>query len=317
LRYSWALVTTIVPKPVVLVVDDDIVNQKLLAEICKVEGYDVVTADNGEQALEVFGQTKVHVVLVDATMPGKDGFSVCRQIRSQGDVPVIMVTASMEAGVQHRALEAGATAFVSKPFRVYELTRHIRSALVFHRSPSEPPTSQGRVLRREAASALSRLAGVVDLRLTLRRDSDRVGEERACLIVRVENARQLAAREGRHAADAVLGAVGLSLVGALGEGAVFWSDTAELAGVMNAEQLPLAAEAARIAPSGLASLHLDGVVLRLGAVRYRGGPGLDVDTVLQEARSAAEAAASATEPIVIRGLEDWPPASTRGPRKIE
>ncbi|MBI5533725.1 MAG: response regulator [Deltaproteobacteria bacterium] len=293
----------------VLVVDDDTVNQKLLADICTAEGYDVVTADDGERAIEVFGQRKIHIVLVDATMPRMDGFAVCRQIRADGDVPVIMVTASMEPGIQNRALEAGATAFVSKPFRVYELTRHIRSALVAYRSPSEPPTSQRRFVRRQAASALTRLPGAVDLRLRLRREPESDDEERACMVVRFVNERQLSAREGRHAIDAVLGAVGESLLSALGEGAVFWSDTAELVGVMAAKQLEAAVEATRSVPGGFALLQLEGVVLRLGAVRYRPSAGHDVDTLLQSARSAVEAAAGGNEPIVIRNLDAVPATS--------
>jgi CheY-like chemotaxis protein len=291
------------------VVDDDVVNQRLLADICATEGYDVVTADDGEHAIEVFGQRKVDVVLVDAAMPRKDGFAVCKQIRAAGDVPVIMVTASMEPGIQNRALEAGATAFVSKPFRVYELTRHIRSALMAFRSPSEPPTSQRRVVRRKAASALTRLPGAVDLRLRLRREPETDGAERACMVVRFMNERQLSAREGRHATDAVLGAVGESLLSALGEGSVYWADAAELVGVMAADQLAAAVEATRIVPGGFALLQLEGVVLRLGAVRYRAAAGFDVDMVLQSARSAVEAAAGSNEPIVIRTLEQGPATS--------
>jgi CheY-like chemotaxis protein len=302
-------VTTNVPRPVVLVVDDDTVNQKLLADICTAEGYDVITADDGELALEVFAERKVHVVLVDATMPRKDGFAVCRQIRAEGDIPVIMVTASMEPGIQNRALEAGATAFVSKPFRVYELTRHIRSALVAYRSPSEPPTSQRRTVRRQAASSLTRLPGAVDLRLRLRREPENDGAERACMVVRFVNERQLSAREGRHAIDAVLGAVGESLLSTLGEGAVFWADTAELVGVMAADQLAAAVEATRGVPGGFALLQLEGVVLQLGAVRYRPSEGFDVDTVLQSARLAVEAAAGSNEPIIIRNLDEVPATS--------
>jgi CheY-like chemotaxis protein len=309
LRYPWRPVTTNVPRPVVLVVDDDPVNQKLLADICTAEGYDVVTADDGERALEVFAAREVDVVLVDATMPGKDGFAVCRQIRAEGEVPVIMVTASMEAGVQNRALAAGATAFVSKPFRVYELTRHIRSALLAYRSPSEPPTSQRRTVRRQAARGLTGLPGAIDLRQRLRREPESDGAERACMVVRFVNERQLSAREGRHAIDAVLGAVGESLLGALGEGSVFWSDTAELVGVMAADQLAGAVEAAQGVPGGFALLQLEGVVLRLGAVRYRPREGIDIDTVLQSARLAVEAAAGSNEPIVIRNLDGVPATS--------
>jgi DNA-binding response OmpR family regulator len=272
---------------VVLIVEDDTVNQKLLADICRAEGYEVVLADDGERALEVFGEREVHVVLVDATMPRKDGFAVSRQIRAHGDVPVIMVTASMEAGVQNRAAEAGATAFVAKPFRVYELTRHIRSALVAFRSPSEPPTSQRLVKRRAAAASLSRVQGAVDLRVRLRREAEFQGQERACMVVRLANQRQILESAGRHATDAVLGAVGTAMLAVLGEGAVFWADAVELVGLMGAEQLAPASEAAHGAHGGIAPMRIEPVVLALGAVQYTATATVDVELLLQEARAAA------------------------------
>jgi CheY-like chemotaxis protein len=211
----------------------------------------------------------------------------------RGDVPVIMVTASMEPGIQHKAMQAGATAFVSKPFRIYELTKHIRASLSLHRSPSEPPTSQRRAVRRKAAASLLRVPGAVDLRLRLRREAEFEGQQRACLVVKVGNERQISEKEGRHAIDAVLGAIGQSLIGALA-----------------AERLQGAAQAARSATSELEPLQVKSVELQMGAVHYRAAAALDIDAVLQQARTAALAAPSGGEPIVIRSLGDQAPGSS-------
>jgi len=301
---------TEVPRPVVLVVEDDIVNQRLLADICRAEGYDVATADDGDKAWEVFEQRRFDLILMDVSMPGMDGLSVCRMIRSCNEVPVILLSASTEPGVRQRAVEAGATSFVAKPFRVYELVRHMRSAMVSHRSPSEPPTSLRRSQRRRAASALGRVAGAVDLRIRLRKDSGPGDEERACVFFRVANERALARDLGRHAAEAVLGAVCEHLAAIIGEQGVFWSESNEVVGVMGADQLEGALESARQARAGWRELQLEGVVLGVGAVRYRASADFDVDLLLREGRLAAEAKPWDDEAIEVRTLPGEPPVSS-------
>lgn len=301
---------TEVPRPVVLVVEDDSVNQRLLADICRAEGYDVATADDGDRAWTLFGAGLFDLVLMDVSMPGMDGLSVCRMMRSQGDVPVILLSASTEPGVRQRAIEAGATSFVAKPFRVYELVRHMRSALVSHRSPSEPPTSLRRAMRRRAASALGRVAGAVDLRIRLRKESGPGDEERACVFFRVANERDVTRELGRHAAEAVLGAVSERLAALIGEQSVFWSESNEVVGVMGADQLAGALESARQARAGWRDLQLEGVVLGVGAVRYRASADFDVDLLLREGRLAAEARPWDDEAIEVRSLPGEPPVSS-------
>lgn len=270
----------------------------------------MVTADDGDAAYESFRSRRVDLILMDASMPGMDGFAVCRLVRKESDVPVIKLSASTEPSVRQRAAEAGATSFVAKPFRVYELVRHMRSALVAHRSPSEPPTSVRRSQRRMAASALGRVAGAVDLRMKLRKEVEGPGGERACVFIRVANERDLTREQGRHAAEAVLGAVSKKLVEALGEGSVFWSESNELVGVMGADRLEDALGAARSARAGWKDLEVEGVVVRMGAIRYDPGPQLDVDYLLREGRLAAEARSWDEEPIEVRRVSVGQPTSS-------
>lgn len=102
----------------VLVVDDILANIKLLEARLAAEYFEVLTATNGQQALEICGRERVDVVLLDVMMPGMDGFEVCRRIKSNPatqHVPVIMVTALDQSSDKVQGLEAGADDFLSKP----------------------------------------------------------------------------------------------------------------------------------------------------------------------------------------------------------
>ncbi len=301
----------------VLVVEDDPINQKLLADICKAEGYAVVTADDGEGALSIFHSRPLDLVLVDVAMPRRDGFAVCEEIRAESDVPVIILTASAEASMRERARQVGATGFVTKPFRIYELTRHMRDALQASHVPSEPPTGTGRRQRRcMAAAVLTSVPGPVNLRLRLRRESDRLGEGRACLIVRLENEEQITQRAGRVATDAVLGSLSELLITELSSNDVFWAESNELVGLMAEAKLDemLTKLGALRERQRLAPLDVGEVALRVGAVRYAPTVDLDVDAVLHAARAAVDRANREQNLVAVDALALTEPTSGKGPR---
>ena len=113
----------------VLVVDDQPPNVRLLEAILSPRGYDVLTANSGEQALELLAAEDVDLVLLDIIMPGIDGYEVCRRIRDQVDtayLPVVMVTASGDEQ-KVKALEAGADDFLTKPINQNELLARVAS----------------------------------------------------------------------------------------------------------------------------------------------------------------------------------------------
>lgn len=115
----------------ILVVDDVARNIRLLEALLTPEGYAVVTADSGTEALERVADGSPDVVLLDIRMPGLDGYEVCRRIRSDPDhayLPIIMVT-SAENEERVRALEAGADDFVAKPLNGPELLARVRSLI--------------------------------------------------------------------------------------------------------------------------------------------------------------------------------------------
>ncbi len=116
----------------ILVVDDEERNRKLLVAMLEAEGYAVVQAAGGEQALEMARQNQPDLILLDIMMPGMDGFEVVQALKESAAtraVPVVMVTALDDHTSRLRALEAGAEEFVSKPVNRSELRIRVRNLL--------------------------------------------------------------------------------------------------------------------------------------------------------------------------------------------
>jgi two-component system cell cycle response regulator len=114
----------------ILVVDDIVANVRLLEARLVAEYFDVETAGSGEEALERLASSPFDLVLLDAMMPGVDGFEVCRRIRSDrrtAHIPVVMVTALDQAADRVRGLEAGADDFLTKPVSDLALITRVKS----------------------------------------------------------------------------------------------------------------------------------------------------------------------------------------------
>ncbi|CAH1660198.1 Diguanylate cyclase [Hyphomicrobiales bacterium] len=114
----------------VLVVDDTPINVKLLEARLSAEYFDVISASNGREALEICEQNRCDIVLLDAMMPGMDGFEVCRKLKSQPStvhIPVVMVTALDQPSDRLRGLDAGADDFLTKPVDDMALIARVRS----------------------------------------------------------------------------------------------------------------------------------------------------------------------------------------------
>ena len=115
--------------PTILVADDEEPLLKLLKLSFGMEGFDVVTANDGLAAQEAFEGRNPDAAVLDIGMPGVDGFGVLQFIRQRSDIPVILVTASDEPSYQRRALAAGADGYMTKPFDRIELVDSIRAKL--------------------------------------------------------------------------------------------------------------------------------------------------------------------------------------------
>lgn len=113
----------------ILVVDDDQNIRELLRLYLIKEGYTVVLAGDGEQALELYNTEKPDMVLLDVMMPKLDGWETCRRLRKLGDTPVIMLTAKGETFDKVLGLELGADDYVVKPFDSKEVVARIKAVL--------------------------------------------------------------------------------------------------------------------------------------------------------------------------------------------
>jgi len=120
----------------VLVVEDDERIRTAVRLALENEGWEVVEARSGEEALQVFPEADADIVLIDIMLPGIDGFEVCRTVRRQSDIPVVMVTARDDTHDVVAGLEAGADDYLTKPFAPKELSARIRALLRRVRIPT-------------------------------------------------------------------------------------------------------------------------------------------------------------------------------------
>ncbi|MBN9356246.1 response regulator [Herbaspirillum huttiense] len=121
----------------ILVVDDDRDIRTLLAEYLDSNGLRTLTATNGSEMRRVLEESRVDLIVLDLTLPGEDGLTLCRNLRATSSVPVIMLTARGEPLDRILGLEMGADDYLAKPFEPRELFARIRSVL--RRTQALPP----------------------------------------------------------------------------------------------------------------------------------------------------------------------------------
>jgi len=128
----------------VLVAEDDLNTRQGLQDILEAEGYHVVVASDGREALELFDDDRPDFVCLDIMMPEVDGYSVCREIRRRDDrVPIIFISAKSEEIDKVLGLELGADDFIVKPFGVKEVVARVRAVTrrcISARSEADVPT---------------------------------------------------------------------------------------------------------------------------------------------------------------------------------
>jgi len=122
----------------ILVVDDEPSILELVAYNLRRSGYEVITADNGEDGLRIAREGNIDLLILDVMLPGIDGFEVLRAVRRTSDVPVLMLTARGEETDRVVGFEIGADDYVTKPFSPRELTGRVRAILRRFRRPAEP-----------------------------------------------------------------------------------------------------------------------------------------------------------------------------------
>ncbi len=126
----------------ILIVDDEPRYLRLLEANLKTEGYNVVTAADGVQAIEAFSSHPADLVLLDIMMPRLDGFATCQRIRQFSNVPIIMLTAKGEEQDRVKGLDLGADDYLVKPFSATELLARVRAVLRRAQPPIETDGSR-------------------------------------------------------------------------------------------------------------------------------------------------------------------------------
>jgi DNA-binding response OmpR family regulator len=115
--------------PRILLADDEQSIQTLLSFPLRKDGYEVITAADGREAMARFGEGNFDLVVLDVMMPRMDGLEVCRRLRARSTVPIIMLTAKAEEIDKVLGLELGADDYITKPFSLREFRSRVRAAL--------------------------------------------------------------------------------------------------------------------------------------------------------------------------------------------
>jgi len=127
----------------ILVVDDEAKIVKVLKAYLEQSGFQVVTAADGKVALDTFMREKPDFMILDLNLPGMDGLDVCRTVRRQSNIPILMLTARVEEADKLIGLELGADDYVVKPFSPREVVARVRT--IFRRADGE--STQSEVIR--------------------------------------------------------------------------------------------------------------------------------------------------------------------------
>jgi DNA-binding response OmpR family regulator len=123
------------PAPTILLVDDEDAVRKVLAFPLERDGYEVIQAADGEEALQQFAQQPVDLVVLDIMLPRLDGLEVCKRLRATSAVPIIMLTARDDELDKVIGLELGADDYITKPFSIREFRSRVRALLRRARAP--------------------------------------------------------------------------------------------------------------------------------------------------------------------------------------
>jgi two-component system, OmpR family, response regulator MtrA len=147
----------------VLIVDDDTALAEMLGIVLRGEGYEPSLCSDGDLALAAFREHKPDLVLLDLMLPGMDGIDVCRAIRAESGVPIVMLTAKTDTIDVVVGLESGADDYVMKPFKPKELVARIRARLRRTEEPAPELLEIGDLVIDVAGHSVKRDGGPIAL----------------------------------------------------------------------------------------------------------------------------------------------------------
>ncbi len=147
----------------VLVVDDDSSLAEMLSIVLRQEGFDSRIVTRGDEALEAFRSFRPDLVLLDLMLPGKDGIDVCKEIRAESGVPIVMLTAKGDTIDVVLGLESGADDYIVKPFKPKELVARIRARVRRNDAPTSESLTIGDLNIDVAGHSVTRVGKPVNL----------------------------------------------------------------------------------------------------------------------------------------------------------
>ena len=121
----------------ILIVEDEIRIRFLLRDYLKKEGYEVLEASDGEEAIRIFGNTNVDLIILDVMMPKLDGFNVCKTLRKVSNIPIILLTAKSEEEDKLFGYELGADDYMTKPFSPKVLVAKVKALIKRVNTPKD------------------------------------------------------------------------------------------------------------------------------------------------------------------------------------
>jgi two-component system KDP operon response regulator KdpE len=127
-------------KPNILVVDDEAQITRVLKTSLTSQGYGIRTASDGEEALHVMKAWMPDLIVTDLRMPNMDGLQLCRRIRTESRIPIIVLSVKGEETIKVEALDAGADDYITKPFSINELLARVRATLRRASAPQQQET---------------------------------------------------------------------------------------------------------------------------------------------------------------------------------
>ena len=147
----------------ILVVDDDSSLAEMLSIVLRQEGFESRIVTRGDEALEAFRSFRPDLVLLDLMLPGKDGIDVCREIRAESGVPIVMLTAKGDTIDVVVGLESGADDYVVKPFKPKELVARIRARVRRNDAPTNESLAIGDLSIDVSGHSVTRAGSAVNL----------------------------------------------------------------------------------------------------------------------------------------------------------
>ncbi|HJL14025.1 MAG TPA: response regulator [Sandaracinaceae bacterium LLY-WYZ-13_1] len=282
----------------VLIAEGDPFNLRLLEELCEEAGFDIVTAGDGETALNVIARQRPELILLDAGLSTDDGADVLAVLQADAalaTIPVLLTTDADDEEARKRGLELGAADFVTRPYRVFEVEQRVRNLLRLAAAERAAKRARDSLTTDLAddTDPLTHAGGPARLRITLEYEATRaVRYEHAltCVVLRVANLQAVVARSGEETGQGLLVQLASNLRRAIRSlDHLFRSDDDEFTLLLpdtDAAAATAVVERFRAEGAGLAGMGIEPAAeLTLGAASI-GGSLTDGEALLQAARAS-------------------------------